>query len=138
MLPAPGPAPRRRVLIVGGKQPFGQGPKLAQRLGHPVGPKPKAVFDPQRGVHPVEAVQADRIQGGLGPLLVFLQRTAQVFLDDLVDLLDRCRLDFLELQRPAALELAELARPRTEEEVVGDERGRFRTVPGCTRLPGRD
>ena len=55
--------------------------------------KAKAVFDLQRGVHAFEAVQADRVQGGLGPLLVRLQRAAQVLLDDFVDLLDRGRLD---------------------------------------------
>ena len=75
--------------------------------------------------------RADCIQGGLGSFSSSSNGTAKVLLDDLVDLLDRCPLDFLEMQRSSALELAELVRPRTEE-----ESGRGRRMWASPDRPG--
>ncbi len=54
----PGWGGRLGLGCAGSKLPLGQGPKLAERVGHAVAAEAKAFFDVQGQVHPFQAVES--------------------------------------------------------------------------------
>ena len=75
------------------KLPFGQGPKLAQRVGHAVAAEAEAVLDVQGQVHPLQAIEPESLELRLGGILFGRKRPLQLLFDHLVDRPDRGRPD---------------------------------------------
>ena len=124
----PGPRCGPRFGRPGRESAVGEGAQFANRGGDFVGPKAEPVLDGERDVHAVEAVETELVERGVGRAFLVVQRPTEVLLDDRQHGRDRLRGQFREIDVAARVELGEVERPPTEQQVVRNVRRRLRTV----------
>ena len=106
----------------------GQGPQFAERVGHAIRAKAEAIFDAQRDVHAVEAVQTNLIQQGLRPLVRVGQGPSQVLLDEFIDGVNGGGLDRSQIDLLRSGEIGESVGPGAQAAMIGNIHRRFRSA----------
>ena len=121
----PSPPAQARSFPPYGQVGLRQGPIIRPTLRRPGRRKIQNDLRSSKHGHPVEAVQTDLIQVGLGTFFVLRKRAAEVLLNHLIDGRGGCRPDLFQIDRAGFGRFRELESSRAEPVVVGDECGRL-------------